>query len=181
MTTPTLTALAAASLLSACAMSGGMSSSAQTGVPDAVRVPAGHSVVLETVGTGEITYECRARKDMAGAFEWAFAGPDARLMDRSGKAVGRYYGPPATWESNDGSRITGTQLAIAPGGEGNIPLQLVKANPAMGEGAMKGVSYIQRLKTVGGVAPALPCGAEQKGNKQVVPYQADYVFYKPAM
>ncbi|MCZ8294403.1 MAG: DUF3455 domain-containing protein [Hylemonella sp.] len=180
MTTPTLTALAAASLLSACAMSGGMSSSAQTGVPDAVRVPAGHSVVLETVGAGDITYECRARKDMAGAFEWAFAGPDARLMDRSGKAVGRYYGPPATWESNDGSRITGTQLAIVPGGEGNIPLQLVKANPAMGMGAMQGVSHVQRLATRGGVAPAMVCTAGNAGQKSVVKYQADYIFWRAA-
>lgn len=182
MTTPTLTALAAASLLSACAMSGGMSmsGSAQTGVPDAVRVPAGHSVVLETLGTGEITYECRTRKDMAGAFEWAFVGPDARLMDRSGKAVGRYYGPPATWESNDGSRITGTQLAIAPGGEGNIPLQLVKANPAMGMGAMQGVSHVQRLATRGGVAPAMACAAGNAGQKSVVKYQADYIFWRVA-
>jgi hypothetical protein len=176
----TLTALAAASLLSACAMSGGMSSSAQTVVPDTVRVPAGHSVVLETVGAGEITYECRARKDMAGAFEWVFVGPDARLMDRSGKAVGRYYGPPATWESNDGSRITGTQLAIAPGGEGNIPLQLVKANPAMGMGAMQGVSHIQRLATRGGVAPAMACAVGNVGQKSVVKYQADYIFWRAA-
>jgi hypothetical protein len=183
MTTHTLTALAAASLLSACAMSGGtmsMPSSAQTGVPDAVKVPAGHRAVLETVGVGEITYECRAKKDMAGAFEWVFVGPDARLMDRSGKAVGRYYGPPATWESNDGSRLTGAQLAVAPGGEGNIPLQLVKANPAMGMGmgAMQGVSHIQRLATRGGVAPAMACAMGNVGQKSVVKYQADYIFWR---
>ena len=39
---------------------------------------------------------------MPSAFEWVFVGaPDAKLMDCSGKVVGRYYGPPATWESND--------------------------------------------------------------------------------
>ena len=37
--------------------------SAQTALPDAVKVPDGHKVVLETVGVGEITYECR---DKAG-------------------------------------------------------------------------------------------------------------------
>ena len=181
MMTRTLTALAAVSLLSACAMSGGgmsMPSSAQTGVPDAVKVPAGHRAVMETVGMGEITYECRAKKDMAGAFEWVFVGPDARLMDRSGKTVGRYYGPPATWESSDGSRLTGAQLAIAPGGEGNIPLQLVKANPVMGMGAIQGVSHIQRLATRGGVAPAMACAAGNVGQKSVVKYQADYIFWR---
>jgi hypothetical protein len=78
----------------------------------------------------------------------------------------------------DGSKITGTQLAVAPGGSGNIPLQLVKANPAMGMGAMQGVTYIQRVATMGGVAPAMACGAGNMGAKQIVQYRADYIFYK---
>ena len=99
-------------------------------------------------------------------------------MDRSGKQVGKYYGPPATWEAMDGSKITGKQLAVAPGGAGNIPLQLVQADPAMGQGAMTGVTYIQRLKTQGGVAPAADCGAPNVGAQLTVNYQADYVFWK---
>ena len=47
----------------------------------------------------------------------------------------------------------------------------------MGSGAMTGVSYIQRLNTQGGVAPTLACDAARKGQRQVVAYQADYVFY----
>lgn len=149
-------------------------------LPEAVRVPTGHTQTLYTMASGEITYECREKKDIAGSFEWAFVGPVATMMDAGGKKVGTYYAGP-TWESNDGSKVTGKQVAVAPGAAGAIPLQLVKANPAMGDGAMKGVSYIQRLKTQGGVAPALPCGTEQKGQRQVVAYSADYVFYKPAM
>ena len=109
-------AVAATIALSACAtpMSAPMMYS-QASLPDAVKVPAGHKVALETVGVGEITYECRAKKDMAGQFEWVFVGPDARLMDRRGKTVGKYYGPPATWESTDGSKLTATQLALLTG------------------------------------------------------------------
>ncbi|RZL88632.1 MAG: DUF3455 domain-containing protein [Variovorax sp.] len=150
----------------------------QAGLPDAVKVPAGHSVAMETVGAGDITYECRAKAGMPGQHEWVFVGPDARLMDRSGKQVGRYYGPPATWERVDGSRLTATQVAVAPNGGGNIPYQLVKANPATGSGAMQGVSYVQRVATQGGVAPAMACGAASMGQKQVVKYQADYIFYR---
>lgn len=149
----------------------------QTSLPEAVKVPAGHKVTMETVGVGEITYECRAKKDAADQFEWVFVGPDAKLLDRGGKQVGKYYGPPATWESNDGSKLTATQLAVAPGGMGNIPLQLVKANPAMGMGAMQGVAYIQRVDTKGGVAPAMACAAGNAGQKQTVKYQADYIFW----
>ena len=50
----------------------------------------------------------------------------------------------------------------------------------MGNGAMSGVSHIQRVATRGGTAPALPCGAASAGQKQVVNYQADYIFWKAA-
>lgn len=146
-------------------------------LPEPVRVPAGHSMKLETVGVGEITYECREKKDAAGAFEWAFVVPVAVLNDMQNKPVGKYYGGP-TWEANDGSKVTGKQVAIAPASAGNIPLQLVKAEPAMGKGAMTGVSYIQRLETKGGVAPAAACSMANKGAKQQVKYQAKYVFFK---
>jgi hypothetical protein len=73
--------------------------------------------------------------------------------------------------------VTGKQVAVAPAGAGNIPLQLVKAEPAMGSGAMTGVSYIQRVNTKGGVAPANVCDAGAKGKRQTVAYEADYVFY----
>ncbi|MBC7415941.1 MAG: DUF3455 domain-containing protein [Herminiimonas sp.] len=43
---------------------------------------------------------------------------------------------------------------------------------------LTGVSYIQRLNTVGGVAPTLPFDATKAGSKQLVKYQADLVFYK---
>ncbi|AYN16224.1 DUF3455 domain-containing protein [Pseudomonas monteilii] len=150
---------------------------AQTALPDAVKVPDGHRVLLETVGVGEITYECRDKANTPGQTEWTFVGPKATLNDRAGRQVGDYFGPPATWQAKDGSKVTGTQVAVAPADKGAIPYQLVKANLAEGKGAMQGVSYIQRLATRGGVAPASDCTAQNKGARQVVMYQADYVFW----
>ena len=180
---PSLSACAAviAALgLAACGSMGGaqMAPYSQVSLPDSVKVPAGHKVVMETVGAGDITYECRAKANMAGEFEWVFVGPDAKLMDRKGAQVGRYFGPPATWESQDGSKITGAQLAVSPATPGSIPLQLVKANPAMGAGAMQGVTYIQRVATRGGVAPVSVCAGSSVGQKQIVKYQADYIFWR---
>jgi hypothetical protein len=179
-----LLSTACAALLCACS---GMSThttsdpvASEAMVPDAIKVPQGQKVAMETVGAGEITYECRAKAGTAGSYEWVFVGPDATLSDRSGKAVGRYYGPPATWESMDGSKITGTQVAVAPAGAGSIPYQLVKANPAMGQGQMSGVTYVQRVATRGGVAPATPCTADNQGRKEIARYQADYIFWKAA-
>jgi hypothetical protein len=145
-------------------------------VPAPVQVPAGQQAAMTWTGTGMLTYECRAKADNAAMFEWAFAGPDAKLADaKSMTAMGRYYAGP-TWEANDGSKVTGKQVAVAPAPAGNIPFQLVKAEG--GFGAMKDVTYIQRVNTRGGVAPAMPCDAMTKGNRTTVPYSADYVFYK---
>ena len=178
-TATTSASVLAAALLTACgSMAPMMPMYSQANLPAAVQVPAGNKVAMETVGVGEITYQCSAKKDMADQFEWVFVGPDAKLNDRGGKQVGKYYGPPATWESMDGSKLTATQVAVAPGAAGSIPTQLVKANPAMGSGAMSGVTYIQRVSTQGGVAPAMPCTAANAGAKQTVKYQADYIFYK---
>ena len=174
----TVLLIATAAVLGACATSPmmAMKNVDNAALPEAVRVPAGQKQMMSTWATGEITYECREKKDMAGAHEWAFVGPVATLYGADKKMVGKYYAGP-TWEAADGSKVTGKQVAIAPAAPGNIPLQLVKAEPAMGTGAMTGVSYIQRLNTKGGVAPAMACDAMGKGKRQVVAYEADYVFY----
>ena len=171
-------AILSVSFLAACSTQGTtIGPFSQSALPDAVKVPGGHRVVMETAAAGDITYQCRAKKDIEGQFEWVFIGPNAGLKDRGGKVVGRYYGPPATWESTDGSKVTGAQLAISPAESGSIPFQLVKANPAMGMGRMQGVSYIQRVNTQGGVAPASMCSTGNVDQKQVVRYRADYIFW----
>ncbi len=172
-------AAAAACLVTACA-SGPMMMKPydQSALPGPVQVPPGNKVAMETVGIGQITYECRVKANATGEYEWFFVGPDAKLMDRNGRQVGKYYGPPATWENMDGSKVTATQVAVAPAMAGSIPLQLVKANPAMGNGMMTGTTYIQRVATRGGVAPAIACAASNMGAKQIVQYQADYIFYR---
>jgi Protein of unknown function (DUF3455) len=180
--TKTLISLAAAAVLSACASAPMPMSAApmmavdNATLPAPVRVPAGAKLMMTTTGVGEITYECREKKDMAGQHEWAFVAPVATLYGSGRAVVGKYYAGP-TWESTDGSKVTGKQVAVAPAAPGSIALQLVKADPAMGSGAMTGVGYIQRLNTKGGVPPAMACDATSKGQRQQVAYEADYVFY----
>ena len=150
---------------------------AQSQLPENIRVPEGHKVAMKTVGVGEITYECKEKANAPSQMEWTFVGPKAQLNDTNGKQIGTYFGPPATWQALDGSKVTCTQLAVAPAGTGNLPYQLVKANPAEGKGAMSGVTYIQRVALKGGVAPSGECSAANKGQQQVVKYQADYIFW----
>jgi hypothetical protein len=186
--TRTLTTLASNALaicglgaMAACTSTPMSPSFSQANLPAAVQVPAGNRVALETVGVGEITYACRVKANTTDMHEWVFVGPKAELRDRAGKVIGRYFGPPATWVHQDGSKLTGTQLAVAPAAAGSIPLQLVKANPAMGAGVMTGVTHIQRVATLGGVASAAACTSANVGQQQVVKYQSDYIFWKAAM
>lgn len=167
---------AAVCAFTACAFSTPTMAVDNTALPEAVRVPAGQKMTMVATGVGELTYECREKKDTAGVFEWAFVGPVAKLYSSDKKEVGKYYAGP-TWESTDGSKVTGKQVAVSPSAPGNIPMQLVKAEPATGSGAMTGVSYIQRLNTKGGVAPSTACTGDTKGARQQVVYEADYVFY----
>ena len=181
------TAAMAALVLSACAAPAPMMNSMSNprasdgaarnaALPEAVRVPAGQRLMMTSRGVGELTYECRAKKDMAGEFEWAFVAPVASLINADRKAIGKYYAGP-TWEAMDGSKVSGKQVAVSPAAPDNIPLQLVKADPSMGVGAMNGVSYIQRVNTKGGVAPTAACNASVVSKRMSVAYEADYVFY----
>ena len=149
------------------------------GEPPAITVPAGNTLALTLLGAGDLIYECKAKADMPGVYEWAFAGPVAVLYDKSSMApAGKYYAGP-TWEAKDGSKVGGKQLGVSPSPTaGSIPLQLVQAGASTGTGAMSGISFIQRMNTKGGVAPKDPCGAGNAGVKVMVKYEADYLFYK---
>jgi hypothetical protein len=48
----------------------------------------------------------------------------------------------------------------------------------MGQGALSGVTHIQRVALQGGVAPASECSAATRGKRETVTYQADYIFWK---
>jgi hypothetical protein len=176
-----IAALCAVSLLAGCAGTPGRPEFDQSKLPANLQVPAGHRAALMLVGSGDVVYECHPTGQATGQYAWRFTRPDARLLDAGGKQVGRYFGPPATWDHWAGSRVTGRELATAPGGEGNLPLQLVQAEPATGShDALRGTTYIQRVNTKGGAAPTKDCGPMNMREAQPIKYQADYIFYRAA-
>lgn len=146
---------------------------------ESIRVPAGNVVAYETTAVGKLNYECRANPQNAGAVGWVLASPSADLYDRGGRQVGTYSGPPATWTLADGSSVTGAQLAVSPVvGAIHIPQQLSKGTPAAAAGMLQDVTYIQRVNTKNGQDFSRPCTQSDLGAKLVLPYQADYIFWK---
>ena len=154
---------------------------AQERLDDRIQVPTGHVVALETTAVGVLNYECKANPANAGAIGWVLVKPQAELVDRTGKAVAQYVGPPATWTHMDGSSVVGTQVALAPRpGASNLAYQLSTGASSATPGALQNITYIQRIKTKGGVELTKACTQNDVGDKQTLPYQADYIFWKAA-
>ena len=144
-------------------------------VPAAL-VPAGETAVGRVAARGVQIYECRAKTGATGA-EWAFVGPEAELLDASGAPAGKHYAGPH-WEDRDGSRIVGSVKARADAPiAGAIPWLLLTTRSVGGSGRLAKVTSIQRVNTVGGVAPVGGCDAGTLGRSARVPYTADYVLF----
>lgn len=143
-------------------------------IPDELRVPEGHRLVLSALGRGVQVYDCPAGV-------WVFREPAAAIL-RGDKTVAVHYAGP-TWQSvKDGSKVVARPepqfrvVVPAPHPERDIPrlrLQTIGTGP----GLFGQVDFIQRLRTRGGAAPA---GACQAGASVGVPYTATYNFWAPA-
>jgi hypothetical protein len=145
-------------------------------VPDKLKPPANESLAMIVPAKGVQIYECRAKKDQAGAYEWAFVAPEADLFDSSGKKIGRHYAGPH-WESTDGSKIAGTVKASIDSPQANaIPWLLLVTKSVGPRGSFSKITSIQRVNTVGGVAPKTGCAQSTVGTTARIPYTADYYF-----
>ena len=182
----TVLAMACAAVLSVQAAENG------TKVPDNLQVPAGNKQVLVAHAEGAQDYICLPKAD---SFAWTLYGPQATLFAGKGNAepIGAHFlGADAagaahpTWQANDSSRALGTLVASSSDNAfvaaGSIPWLLLKASgtPGKGGGArFAHVTFVQRIDTSGGVAPANGCqAAADVGAKALVPYSATYVFYE---
>lgn len=158
-------------------LSGGAPAAAQTAQgPEVLHPPAGERVLFDLQARGVQIYACQAATG-SGGFAWTLKAPEATLFDDRGEPWGRHSAGPS-WEAPDGSRIVGEVRARmdAPVADA-IPWLLLSVRSHEGTGRFTPVASIQRLDTIGGVAPAGGCDAAHHGAEVQVPYTARYVFY----
>lgn len=166
-------------LLAAClvALCIPVAASAEPGDPLDPRTYAPESKPFLTLNaSGVQRYACQANG------KWLFTDPVAELYEPGrSKAVGSHYLNFATgrpvWEFKDGSTVEAARKASAPAGEGNIAALLLEAvTRAAGDDGDRfaKTTWVQRLNTSGGVAPAGTC---TPGAVIAVPYTTDYVFW----
>lgn len=164
-------------------------------VPSNIQVPAGNKLFLVGHATGTQDYICLPAD---GGVKLVLFTPQATLFKEQKQIITHYFSPNpaeggtvrATWQhSKDSSLVWGMVATgnsssdpayVAPN---SIPWLLVtavgtKSGSEDGDTLSK-TTFIQRVNTAGGVAPATGCAASSDvGTKAYVPYTADYYFYK---
>ena len=147
-------------------------------VPGDIRVEEGHKVFLSGHAVGVQIYRCNAT---AGGFAWGLVAPRATLYDDNGKPIIEHFGGP-TWHARDGSSVVAARDGQANVDSTAIPwLRLRATSTSAGPDGDRLVrtTFIQRVATTGGVAPAAAsCNAVTTGEQVEVPYTADYYFWK---
>jgi hypothetical protein len=179
--TAATTGVACAGLLAAALIAGPVASATETAadtpqpivVPPELVPPAGATLSSTFAAVGVQLYRCTAGV-------WAFVEPVATLTapprgPRGPHTAIHFRGP--SWQSAvDGSLVEATVRASVPR-PGTIAWLLLESKPTtrVNNGVFGRVTFIQRLRTVGGVAPAGACTTE--GQEAGVRYGAEYRFF----
>lgn len=137
-----------------------------------IAVEAGNKLSFHTYARGVQIYRWNGTS-------WDFVAPRADLFAEKnffGEVGSHYAGP--KWESKSGSivearRVLGT--GCAPDPTAIAWLLLARINSS-GPGIFEPVTFIQRVNTTGGLAPAE--AGTSVGQVKEVPYTAEYYFYR---
>ncbi len=145
-------------------------------VPTNLEPDSNEALAMTVAAKGVQIYECRNGRGGTG-YEWVFVAPEAELFDARDRRVGRHGAGPS-WEASDGSKIVGTvrERAEAPVARA-IPWLLLAARSVGPEGVLSRVTSVQRVNTLGGVAPTSGCNGDTIGTMARVAYTADYRFF----
>ena len=163
-------------------------------VPANIQAPAGHRAFLEGHAVGTQNYICLTS---GSGFAWTLFAPQATLFNDDFQQVITHFlsgnpleggTPRATWQhSRDTSSVWAAAIAsssdphfVVPGAIPWLLLQVFGAQdgPTGGQRLTR-TTFVQRVNTFGGIMPATGCTlATDLGKKVLVPYTADYFFYK---
>ena len=163
-------------------------------VPLNLEVSAGNKLFLVGHAVGTQQYICLPS---GWSFAWTLFGPQATLFNDNTKQIITHFLSPnpsesdiprATWQhSNDTSAVWAMAIAsssdpnfVAPDAIPWLLLDVVGDQQGPTGGArLTRTAFIQRLNTSGGIAPLSGCAvATDIGKRELVPYTADYFFYK---
>lgn len=158
--------------------------------PANIKAPAGAKLAYIARAAGTQNYMCLPS---GAGLAWTPVGPQATLYDAQLNQVMTHFlslnpfeseiARPTWHDSGDSSTIWAQPIAsssdaafVTPGAIPWLLLRIVGAQDGTTGGRLTAVTFMQRVNTVGGAAPATAC--LEAGTRAFVPYEADYVFYK---
>lgn len=136
---------------------------------DKLMVPEGNKVALRAYAAGVQIYRWDGGK-------WVPVAPRADLFaDAAGTGlIGTHFGGP-TWRSLSGSEVKGEVRDRCTADPAAVQWLLLNAVSSEGPGIFDGITFIQRINTVGGL-PSTPGSVVDEITE--VPYSTEYVFYR---
>jgi hypothetical protein len=175
---PPLSAVETAALIEAEDAGKSLQARCPDEVPAALNPPADATLAAAFPAHGVQIYTC-AIPAAGGAPAWTLKAPHAVLGKGHDVRAIHFAGP--SWQATDGSLVTAAKKAssAAPVAT-DIPWLLLQAATHTGPGAFAPVTWIQRLATENGAAPATGCDDAHVGAEVLTPYAADYFFYRTA-
>jgi len=137
---------------------------------ETLAVPAGNVVSFHTYAAGFQVYRWNATTNA-----WSFVEPIALLIPSLiGYPLGVHYVGP-TWYVPGAGTVVGSAVANRVVDPTAIPWLKLQAVSTSGPGVLAETTFIQRVNTAGGRAPARPGVADEL---VYVPYTAQYYFYR---
>jgi hypothetical protein len=109
---------------------------------------------------------------------WGFVGPVAVLLDNDDNIVGSHFATPngPAWQTTSGSFFVGKRIDGVAVDPAAIPWLVLGQVSTGGDGVLNGTTFVQRVNTVGGLAPSTPGSAI--GEEVEIYYEAEYYFYR---
>jgi hypothetical protein len=174
-------------------------------VPEKLQVPEGAEAFLVGHAVGTQNYVC---VPSGTGFAWTLFTPEATLFRDSGRQIITHFFSPnpdepntnprvvadgrirAAWQYLDTSTVWAGVLLpehsstdsdfVQKGAIAWLKLTVVGAEEGpTGGGFLTKTTFIQRLNTVGGLAPSTGCSVSGDVGKQAfIPYRADYFFFE---
>ena len=173
-----VTALAAAAAALVAAAPSAHAGPDAPDVPGTIAVQGAHKPYLRAHAEGVQIYRCGL---IAGTYQWSLVAPRATLTTERGAPLGTHSGGP-TWEARDGSSVRARRadgVTVDPTAIPWLLLEVTAAAPGADGDRLAHTTWIQRIDTVGGLAPApSTCDPAASSTVVEVPYEADYVFWK---
>jgi hypothetical protein len=150
-------------------------------IPDSLAVPQGNQLSLQAFARGYQIYEVKRSATDPTSFSWVNIAPLADLYARpdfTNLLIHHFAGP--TWEflkgTEKGEKVVAKKLKGVTPDPTAIQWLLLQADPTLSTPDNK-VTFVQRICTVGGLAPTTGADEAHLGQLDSIPYTASYLFY----